>query len=101
MKLIIDIPEKEIPNKMDILTIDLAFSHEGEPIQCNYPFAVLPKGHGRLIDADELEELFGKKCVGDCGACITKRKTDGKGKWYDTCSLIDNAPTIIESDKEK
>ena len=58
----------------------------------------LPKGHGRLIDADELEELFGKKCVGDCGACMTKIKTDGRGRWYDTCSLIDNAPTIIETD---
>jgi hypothetical protein len=59
----------------------------------------LPKGHGRLIDADELEELFGKKCVGDCGACMTKRTTDGRGRWYDTCSLIDFAPTIIEADK--
>lgn len=60
----------------------------------------LPKGHGRLIDADELEELFGKECVSDCGACMPKRKTDGKGRWYDTCSLIDKAPTIIEADKE-
>lgn len=60
----------------------------------------LPKGHGRLIDADELEELFGKKCVGDCGACMTKRKTDDRGRWYDTCSLIEIAPTIIEADKE-
>lgn len=60
----------------------------------------LPKGHGRLIDADELEELFGEECVGDCGACMPKRKTDGRGRWYDTCSLIDKAPTIIESDKE-
>ena len=59
----------------------------------------LPKGHGRLIDADELEELFGEKCVGDCGCCMTKRKTDGRGRWYDTCSLIDSSSTIIEADK--
>jgi len=60
----------------------------------------LPKGHGRLIDADELDELFGQECVGDCGACMPKRKTDGRGRWYDTCSLIDVAPTIIEADTE-
>ena len=40
----------------------------------------LPKGHGRLIDADEFEELFAKMCPSDCGACDPKRKTDGCGK---------------------
>lgn len=58
----------------------------------------LPKGHGRLIDADEFEETFGKMCPSDCGACDPKRKTDGRGRWYDTCLLIDEAPTIIEAD---
>lgn len=60
----------------------------------------LPKGHGRLIDADEFEDFFGKACPGDCGACAPKRKTDGRGRWYDTCSLIDEAQTIIEADRE-
>lgn len=60
----------------------------------------LPEGHGRLIDADEFEELFGKMCPSDCGACAPKRKTDGRGRWYDTCSLIDVAPTVIEADTE-
>ena len=99
MQIVIDIPryvaelccENKINAPVDIATIVNAIRN-GTP---------LPKGHGRLIDADELEEMFGKKCVGDCGACVTKRQTDGKGRFYDTCSLIDLAPTIIEADEEK
>lgn len=95
MKIVIDIPEdyykaiKEIPVEQS--TADMMIIRNG---------TTLPKGHGRLIDADEFEELFVKKCVGDCGACMTKRKTDGKGRWYDTCPLIDIPLTIIEADNE-
>lgn len=97
MKLVIDISDnvyegikKLILSDENIVAVVNAF-RKGKP---------LPKGHGRLIDADELEELFGKKCVGDCGACMPKRKTDGYGRWYDTCLLIDDAPTIAEADTE-
>ena len=30
---------------------------------------VLPKGHGRLIDADEFDKYFQKECAGECGCC--------------------------------
>lgn len=48
--------------------------------------AILPKGHGRLIDADELDvallmgELYGNKTA---------------------IEVIQEAPTIIEADKER
>lgn len=42
----------------------------------------LPKGHDRLIEAKRLKEVF--------------RRNTG----YDYHDLIDNAPTIIEADKE-
>ena len=29
----------------------------------------LPKGHGRLIDADKLIEEFEEVCAGECGCC--------------------------------
>ena len=49
----------------------------------------LPKGHGRLIDADALEpDYYG----GWNGLCIIEDKY--------TQRTIDDAPTIIEADKE-
>lgn len=97
MQIVIDIPETAYEyfaqgmRYVDDVEMAIIAIVDGTP---------LPKGHGRLIDADELEELFGKKCVGDCGACMPKRKTDGYGRWYDTCLLIDDAPTIVEADTE-
>lgn len=47
---------------------------------------LLPKGHGRLIDASNL---------------LTTTDYDGENeKSYVLCNEIDNAPTIIEADKE-
>ena len=48
----------------------------------------LPKGHGRLIDADELIGEFENVCAGECGCC----------------GRVNNCPvftqqTIIEADK--
>lgn len=54
MQIVIEIPEKDVPNSQEIMTIDLHFI-AGEVCGCSYPYMVLPKGHGRLIDADELE----------------------------------------------
>ena len=49
----------------------------------------LPKGHGRLIDADKLKEVY--KNTEDAEYC----------KWtlYGVTSEIDDAETIIEADK--
>jgi hypothetical protein len=101
MKIVIDIPEEVKQTFDNAKTGDLYGNYYdynsliGKAIRNGTP---LPKEHGRLIDADEFEELFGKMCPGDCGACDPKRKTNGRGRWYDTCSLIDIAPTIIEAD---
>ena len=53
MKLLIDIPNADIPKTQDIVDISIHFI-DGEVCECTYPFKVLPKGHGRLIDADKL-----------------------------------------------
>ena len=84
MKLIIDIPEEyykaitDIPNHQ--CTADMLIIKNGTP---------LPKGHGRLIDADDLD--------------ITTITTDDyRGNEVLDIVLkedVDNAPTIIEADK--
>ena len=54
---------------------------------------LLPKGHGRLIDADALNEAYTYECISECDRCEHCSK-DGHG-----CELSLNAPTIIEADK--
>ena len=57
MQIMIDIPDKDIPKRQDVLTVDFVFI-DGHISQCDYPFQELPKGHGDLKDADELKEVF-------------------------------------------
>ena len=47
----------------------------------------LPKGHGRLIDADNIKSYFSDREGGDFTACHV----------YDA---VEDVPTIIEADKE-
>ena len=49
---------------------------------------VLPKGHGRLIDASQL-------------LTVTECKEDGTEYCYIPYAHIEDAPTIIEADKEE
>lgn len=51
----------------------------------------LPKGHGRLIDADALKETFIDSNI--------YLKGNEKGFWCFRCKEIKNAPAIIEADK--
>ena len=85
MQIVIDIPDydyrqiKEYYEKNDIVEAAYSYIYHGTP---------LPKGHGRLIDADDLYEnteiyhshIDGYDCV----------------RWKD----IKGAPTIIEADTE-
>ena len=88
MQLVIDIPE-DVKNTIDLL--DDSFDAIKEAyygslaimaIQNGTP---LPKGHGRLIDADEIQfentefETYGDYCI--------------------AFDAIDEAPTVIEADK--
>ena len=49
----------------------------------------LPKGHGRLIDADKLHHCECKGNFSECDTCLDD----------DLCNLVNDAPTIIEADK--
>lgn len=89
MQIVIDIPEK-YKNLLDKGEADgsirksilLAVSN-GTP---------LPKGHGRLIDADKtalLSDLF----------CYTKYTGIDEAPYEDATKALEFAPTIIEADK--
>lgn len=99
MKIVIDISESIIEHLKDG-SFGARIEDRAALVDAVMNGTPLPKGHGRLIDADEFEELFGKMCPSDCGACAPNRKTDGRGRWYDTCRLIDEAQTIIGADTE-
>jgi len=101
MKIVIDIPDNEVPKRREIVEIGLQFM-DGEVCECTYPFQVLPKGHGRLIDADYLKDVIllhnfhgnNKNIVPYSdrrGYRLRQREVD---------EGIINAPTIIEADKE-
>ena len=84
MQIVIEIPDEEYIRICDEPCTELGLAvRNGTP---------LPKGHGRLIDADK---------INDSNINAVKRN----GKIYvelsDFQDLIDNAPTIIEADKEE
>ena len=57
MKIVIDIPNDEIPKKQEYMEIGLHFI-DGTVCECTYPFSVLPKGHGELIDKDAVLDMM-------------------------------------------
>lgn len=92
MKLVIDIPDEYYELYKDtnhnVSMNDFAGLYLLEIIRNSKP---LPKGHGRLIDADE---LYGDFIDGTEGYdCQTWNRIE-------IGDIIENAPTIIEADKE-
>ena len=92
MKLVIEIDEEDYKEVRED-------TYSGTPFE-NRVFSViangipLPKGHGRLIDADTLEYTCNSDECGmltGCNHCQYNIITEDE---------IDNAPTIIEADKE-
>jgi len=87
MKCVIDIPKKayeaclKLKSELDEDGI-LGFCLINAVANCE----LLPKGHGRLIDADALVYW---ECNGDCDMCCDD----------DKCGMVKEAPTIIEADK--
>ena len=59
----------------------------GVVAKCFEQGTVLPKGHGRLIDASQL-------------LTVTECKEDGTEYCYIPYAHIEDAPTIIEADRE-
>lgn len=91
MRLIIDIPE-EVYKRIQSLSNADYFEHDicGNSMRRIANGTPLPKGHGRLIDADaELQGLRKMKVV------------DEKDKQSVRFAILEyeNAPTIIEADK--
>ena len=100
MKIVIDIPEEvgisNIVNEIDCLLTDYF-----NGAYCK--ITPLPKGHGRLVDADALEELCYEHEIGndafDGEPLIEQGQyDDGDNIWK---PLFDFAPTLIEADNEK
>lgn len=88
MQIVIDIPDKkwELIQENNYCGIidDLMYKNivNGTP---------LPKGHGRLIDADEYKEhLY---------ACETNGRPLYKMELDERLATVDDAPTIIEADR--
>ena len=92
MKIVIDIPEEVYNRYMNYTEnyVDfMFFGTEEKIIRAIRNGTPLPKGHGRLIDADAVSERFTTKTYwnGDVHRVILK-------------SVFDDAPTIIKADKE-
>lgn len=101
MKLIIDIPDyeykhiREYYEKNDVVDATYSYIYYGTP---------LPKGHGRLIDADKVKEELKEHhdfFVNAYGGFSNLPRNDKSRVDEITSSIatIVNAPTIIEADK--
>lgn len=76
------------------LDVDEGWSTVQDAIMNSTP---LPKGHGRLIDADK----FLKDNEAYTGFILDSRFFGGKNAYKDALEdLVDEAPTIIEADRE-
>jgi len=79
MHILIDVSDKEVPRKQDIINISLHFIN-GEVCECNYPYMVLPKVHGRLIDADDIDNhIIGHVDTRSCPTIIEANKAESEG----------------------
>lgn len=97
----IDIPEKE--NRMYMMELyadghcSVAKIEDGKCYELTIPSETeviqIPKGHGRLIDADKLRKEFSRTESGYCGAWEFCDKPE------DFQFLIDEEPTILEAEE--
>jgi len=86
MKVVIDIPDEAyelLKSKSELDNIAESIIANGVP---------LPKGHGRLIDADKLNRKK-KYCF------RTEHGTFPKSEWFIKADDLFSAQTIIEADK--
>jgi hypothetical protein len=95
MQIIIEIPNSKIPKQQDFIEIPLHFIDGTVCEAGGYGFNVLPKGHGRLIDADEAIKIL--KSLGN----RDYRREKGTIKDAEKMLSYDGyIPTIIEADTE-
>ena len=89
MRIVIDIPNKDIPKCQEVIDVSLHFM-DGKVCEAGrYGFAELPKGHGELVDIRPLMRgLYEEMCVGE----LTYTTSE-------VYKMLENeAPTIIEAD---
>ena len=87
MELVIKIAEKTFDDLVKHGMLN--YTNTGEIIKSIKDGTPLPKGHGRLIDANVLENEFDATCSGECGYCCDESK----------CPVY-NQSTVIEADSE-
>lgn len=93
MKLVVDIPEDRYAIILDFFEVTgFAFDPAHRAIVNGTP---LPKGHGRLIDADVLMKEFAKFVKDSNNSDFADVPT-----WNDAVSLVVYSPTIVKADKE-
>lgn len=93
MQIVIDIPE-EVLNSIKTFKGKFICENGYDLIQGIKDGTPLPKGHGRLIDADRmalLSDLF----------CYTKYTGIDEAPYEDATKALEFAPTIIEADKNR
>jgi hypothetical protein len=93
MQIVIDIPEEEYK----CVQITGCIGNETCVSNAIYSGIPLPKGHGRLIDADKIE-WYGCTTAFDCPYKDRECKDCNKAECSKT--QVDDIPTIIEADKE-
>lgn len=88
-----------LAKERDMLKVDDYLQSGERPPEC--PLVEVPTPHGRLIDADELEELFRETITG------LMTRTDMRGAYEHmarasamTIEMINDAPTVIEAEDE-
>ena len=86
MQIVIDIPE-ELYDRLIIKGKDISEEETSTILDIIADGTVLPKGHGRLIDADNMKRIDAIQ-MGDFNSIESIRK------W------IDIMPIVIEADKE-
>ena len=96
MQIVIEIPNKDIPKHQEVIDIRLHFI-DGHIVDADeYGFMELPKGHGRLIDADSIYQIVRPIEETDDGWGIT-----GETAIRLIHEAINRATTIIEADTGK
>lgn len=92
MEILIDIPEHQYNNIMTISSVNLGRSlYKGvimSAVRAIQKGTVLPKGHGRLVDADEIDNNIYD---------LTRSMDLNYGQ---ISEVVDTAPTIIEKDSD-
>ena len=100
MQIVIDISDERYKDIKRIASVQM----ERRTKTCEQIIAKgipLPKGHGRLIDADALEILYGLEYATKYGNKSAEQQAHSYDTMmmYEIADMIDNAPTIIEADK--